>query len=138
MSGTTKSIRNVMLEHTDALASDICPRDAPVLRALTLLTQASTLTDGSTGHQDWSFFDVAIRRATAVLLISPSATAISSNDLCASEPDSEELRQAAISLVNRLADLFATAAAEAAGFGVQDDSWSRVAQYLQDAAAELA
>ncbi|WP_432976733.1 hypothetical protein [Dactylosporangium sp. CA-233914] len=138
MSTTPVTLRDLLLGITETLPATVNPDDSSVLRALSLAAHAATATAEGPAAQDWAFYADAVKHAVRVLEVDHAHTASVIHPAPTAGPDSIELRRATIGLVKRLADLYATAAADAIGTEHQRNIWSRVAHYLDDAAAELA
>ncbi|MER7277997.1 hypothetical protein ABT369_26500 [Dactylosporangium sp. NPDC000244] len=138
MPTTPVTLRDLLLGITETLPATVNPDDSSVLRALSLAAHAATATAEGPASQDWAFYTDAIQHAVRILKADHTHTESAVHHAPTAGPDSIELRQATIGLVKHLADLYATAAADAIGPGQRRNVWSRVAHYLDDAAAELA
>ncbi|GAA1575545.1 hypothetical protein GCM10009827_116730 [Dactylosporangium maewongense] len=120
------------------LPSTASPDDRSVRQALMLAVRAATATADGAAAEDWASYAGAVQHAVQALQADPGDILALTHSAPAAGPDSLELRQAASELVKRLADLYATAAAAAFDSSTRRTIWSRVAHYLDDAAAELA
>jgi hypothetical protein len=138
MPTTPVTLRELLLGITETLPATVNPDDSSVRRALSLAAHAATATAEGPASQDWAFYADAIQHAVRALEADHAQTASVAHHAPTAGPDNLELRHATIGLVRRLADLYATAAADTTGAGHRRNIWSRVAHYLDDAAAELA
>jgi uncharacterized tellurite resistance protein B-like protein len=132
------TLRDLLTGITEAMSSTASPDDPSVLQALLLAAHAATAAADGTAAEDWASYAGAIQHAVQALQVDLGDTTALTHRAPAAGPDSHELRQAATELVQHLADLYATAAADAVGSRHCRTIWARVAHYLNDAAAELA
>jgi hypothetical protein len=134
---TIRTLCELLTDMAENLPSTTKPDDPSVHQAMALAIRAGTATTIGPAAEDWASYTEALRHAVratktdfcdieAIAGIAPPAGA-----------DNLELRRAAIDLVKQLADLYATAAAGTIDSNHRNLRWSRVAHYLDDAAAEL-
>lgn len=138
MPDNSVTLRDLLTGITETMPSTASPNDESVLEALLFAAHAATVTAEGLAAQDWAFYAGAVQHAVQALQAEPGEMTAFTRSAPAAGPDSLELRQAASELVLCLADLYATAAASAIDSRRMRKVWARVADYLHDAAAELA
>ncbi|MEV6922932.1 hypothetical protein AB0M46_00260 [Dactylosporangium sp. NPDC051485] len=137
MADSSVTFRDLLRGTAQALPTTASPNDPSVNRALVLAAHAATATADGPAIQDWAAYGDALQHAIDVLHPDMNGEGTFVDDLPVAGPDKIELRCAAVELVRHLADLHATAAADAIDCSEQGAIWSQVAHYLADAAAEL-
>lgn len=131
------TLRELLTTITDTMSSTASPDDQSVLQALLFAAHAATAAADGPAAEDWASYAGAVQHAVQALQADLGDTSALTHRAPVAGPDSHELRQAAVELVNRLSDVYASAAA-AVGSRHRRTIWSHVAHYLTDAAAELA
>ncbi|MEV6928420.1 hypothetical protein AB0M46_28585 [Dactylosporangium sp. NPDC051485] len=138
MLSTTGTFCDLLNGLANDLSSTLNPDDPSVLQALAFAACAATAAADGPAVEDWKSYGFVIQHAAQTLHADLVSNGARTHEGREAGPDSLELRRATTELVERLADLYATAAADAIDSRYQRVIWSRVALYLEDAAAELA
>jgi hypothetical protein len=136
MSATT-TYRALLAQAASALATDGDPDGLAVRQALLLAAHAGIHRSDGTGGADWDLYAAAIAQAVQEVQVDLADPVILISGVPRPGPDSAELRRDVVDLVRRLADRYATAAADGNGSPWRRLIWAQVAHRLDDAAAEL-
>ncbi|WP_327009700.1 hypothetical protein OHA72_22200 [Dactylosporangium sp. NBC_01737] len=138
MPNASTTLCDLLKSMADNLPSTASPDDPSVLQALVLAVRAATAAASGSAAEDWACYAEAIQHAVQALQTDLGDIGALARSTAPAGPDGPELRVAATELVKRLAELYATAAAGTVDSMHRRLLWSRVAYYLDDAAAELA
>jgi hypothetical protein len=128
---------DLLTDMAENLPSTANPDDPSVHRAMVLAVRAGTAAAIGAAADDWASYAEAVRHAVQAMKFDLCCIKALAGVAPPAGPDTLELRRAAVALVKQLADLYATAAAGTLDSRHRRLRWSRVAHYLDDAAAEL-